>query len=299
MCPPQRQHVFSGLSPTSCTLGFFRRCTVLWLALLPLCLLPFQALAGMMYNIAIVPQFTAVDIGIRWTPLLERLQRETGLALQIRTSASIPEFEGEFLNGIPDFVFLNPYHMIMAAKAQSYRPLVRSSQPLSGILVTRKGHPPQNLKALNGSSIAFPAPNAFGASLFMRALLSEQEKITFTPSYVGTHQNVYRHVMYGEASAGGGIEATLEKEPEAVRRQLTVLYRTPNTASHPLAVHPRVPKEIADKVLQALLRIAATPEGNALLSKVELDNAQPADYERDYAPLEKLKLMRYVVTPKK
>jgi len=295
----QTQNILSGHSTLPSINSPVRLGITLWLTLLALCFQSPLALAGMMYNIAIVPQFTAVDIGIRWTPLLERLQRETGLALQIRTSASIPEFEGEFLNGIPDFVFLNPYHMVMAAKAQAYRPLVRSSQPLSGILVTRRGHAPQSLKELNGSTIAFPAPNAFGASLFMRALLGEQEKITFTPSYVGTHQNVYRHVMYGEASAGGGIEATLEKEPEAVRRQLTVLYRTPNTASHPLAVHPRVPKEIADKVLQALLRIAATPEGNTLLNKVELDNAQPADYEHDYAPLEKLKLMRYVVTPKK
>lgn len=251
------------------------------------------------YTLAIVPQYTTVDIGLRWTPLLDRIQKETGIALQIRSSANIPAFEAEFLEGIPDFVFLNPYHMVMAAKAHGYRPLVRSSQPLSGILVVKRGGNIKSLRDLKGSTLAFPSPNAFGASLYMRALLSEQEHIDFTPTYVGTHQNVYRHVLYDDAQAGGGVEATLEREPSGVRNQLHILYRTPDSASHPLAVHPRVPRKIADKLSQALRRMAADPEGKKLLAATELENAVPADYQRDYGPLEKLNLERYVVIKQK
>jgi phosphonate transport system substrate-binding protein len=250
------------------------------------------------YTLAVVPQFTAVDTGQRWTPLLEQLHKDTGIQLQIRTSTSIPAFETEFLGGVPDFVYLNPYHMVMAAKAQAYRPLVRSSQPLSGILVaTQPG--PKRVADLNGATLAFPAPNAFGASLYLRALLQEREKLSFTANYVGTHQNVYRHVLHGEAQAGGGIETTLEKEPEGIRKQLAVLYRTPDTAAHPLAVHPRVPGDVADKIVQALRRMAGSAAGRKLLQQVELDDAILADYRHDYAPLEALHLERYVVNSKK
>ena len=272
-----------------------------WLALLVLLVLPTSLIPawGATYTLAVVPQYTAVDIGLRWAPVLERLAKETGITLQIRSAASIPEFETEFLSGIPDFVYLNPYHMVMASKAQSYRPLLRSVQPLSGILVVKKGGNIKQLADLEGSTIAFPAPNAFGASLYMRALLSEREKINFTPTYVGTHQNVYRHILHNEAQAGGGIESTLEKEPAGVQTAMTVLHRTPNTASHPLAVHPRVPKQAVDQVLQALRHLASTPEGKKMLQTIELDDAIPADYSRDYAPLESLRLDRYAVSKKK
>lgn len=246
------------------------------------------------YNIAIVPQFTTVDIGMGWAPLLDRIRRETGILLQIRATANIPAFEAEFLAGIPDFVFLNPYHMVMAAKAQGYRPLLRSSTALSGILVTRNSGPIKRLADLNGATLAFPAPNAFGASLYLRALLTEKEKITLKPVYVGTHQNVYRHVLYGDAQAGGGVESTLNREPVEVQRRLKVLYRTPDTAPHPLAAHPRVPKEVSDMVVQALLHIESDPAGKKLLQRVGLGTSIPADYARDYAPLEKLKLDRHI-----
>lgn len=269
----------------------------LLLAGLLLCLaaaLPARA-AQSVYSLAVVPQFTTVEIGQRWAPLLERLRKETGIDLRIRTTANIPAFEAEFLGGIPDFAYLNPYHMVMAAKAQGYKPLIRGGKHLSGILVVKKDGPIKRVSDLAGATLAFPAPNAFGASLYMRALLSEQEKLEYTPTYVGTHQNVYRHVIYGDAQAGGGVESSLAHEPEGVRHQVRILYRTPETPSHPLAVHPRVPGSMAARVTQALRNLARDEEGRALLRQVELDQAVAADYARDYAPLERLRLERYVV----
>ncbi|MEW6678023.1 MAG: phosphate/phosphite/phosphonate ABC transporter substrate-binding protein [Pseudomonadota bacterium] len=247
------------------------------------------------YTLAVVPQFTTVDIAQRWTPLLDRIAQETGVRFQIRTSHDIPSFESEFLNGIPDFVFLNPYHMVMAAKAQSYVPLIRSRRNLSGILVVGKNSPVTRVADLDGATIAFPAPNAFGASLYMRALLSEQEKLVYTANYVGTHQNTYRHVIFGDAQAGGGVASTLESESPGVREQLRVLYHTPEAPSHPLAAHPRVPKAVIRAVVTALQRMDHDAAGRALLKQVELEGAVAAHYDRDYAPLEKLNLERYVV----
>lgn len=251
------------------------------------------------YTLAVVPQFSPVDIGQRWTPLITRLEQDTGLRFQLRIPERIPAFEKEFLAGIPDFAFMNPYHAVMARKAQGYIPLVRGQEPLAGILVADSQGPIRQLQDLHGKALAFPAPNAFGASLYLRALLTEKEKIAFTPMYVGTHQNVYRHVVMGEAMAGGGVNATLEREPPALRSRLKVIYTTPGVAPHPLVAHPRIPKTDRDKVTQALLRLTKTPEGARLLTLTELKAPLAADYMRDYRPLEALRLERHVALDKK
>lgn len=256
------------------------------------------AWAGQVYTISVVPQFTPVDIGTRWSPLLARLEKDTGISLQLRVLEHIPKFEADFLAGLPDFVYLNPWHEVMAMKAQGYLPLVRGSDPLNGILVVDRQGPIKRLADLSGKTVAFPSPNAFGASLYMRALLKEKEGLDFTSTFVGTHQNVYRHVLLGEAAAGGGIATTLEKEPAAVQARLTVLYTTPGVPSHPLAAHPRVPADIRERLAAALLQLDRTPEGRKLMQAVELDRTQAVDYARDYAPLEKLKLGNYAKNPK-
>ncbi|MBU1664871.1 MAG: phosphate/phosphite/phosphonate ABC transporter substrate-binding protein [Gammaproteobacteria bacterium] len=252
-----------------------------------------SAWARQVYTLSVVPQFTPVDIGLRWSPVLAYLEKEAGVSLQLRVMEHIPKFESDFLAGVPDFVFLNPYHAVMAMKAHGYVPLLRGGDLLNGILVVDRNSQIKRLADLNDKTLAFPSPNAFGASLYMRALLAEKENITFKTTYVGTHQNVYRHVLLGEAAAGGGVGATLAKESAAMRSRLTVLYSTPGVPSHPLAAHPRVPAEVRERLTAALLKLDHDPAGRKLLAAVELDRTQAADYARDYAPLEKLKLGQY------
>lgn len=249
------------------------------------------------FTISVVPQFTPVDTGLRWTPLLTRLEAETGYGYRLRLLDKIPKFENDFLDGTPDLVFLNPYHMVMAAKSRGYTPLVRGSEPLKGILVVNKTSQINTLQDLNGKTLAFPAPNAFGASLYMRALLIEKEGLKFRTNYVGTHQNVYRHVLFGDAAAGGGVVATLTKEPMDLRQRLRVLYTTPGVPPHPIAAHPRVPRIVREKIIAAMIKIDSDPAGHKLLAAVELDKLVRADYARDYQPLEKLRLERNVDIP--
>ncbi len=117
------------------------------------------------------------------------------------------------LNGEPDVVYRNPYHAVMAKKAAGYTPILRDDATrLAGILVVRKDSPITRVEQLDGATLAFPAPNAFGASLDMRALLTNELKIHFKPEYVTTHSNVFRHVISGRAQAGGAIRQTLAQE---------------------------------------------------------------------------------------
>lgn len=254
-----------------------------------------QAGPGDAYVFSAVPQFTPPQVFREWQPLLKRLTAETGITFKLKTYDSIPQFESAFLRGEIDFAYMNPYHAVMAKREQGYVPLVRDAKPLKGILLVRQDGP-RELAALNGQALGFPAPNAFGAALYMRALLIEEHGLNIQPRYLKTHSNVFRHVIAGETIAGGSVRAAFESEPQAVREQLRVLYETPPSAPHPLAAHPRVPAEKRERLTAALLGLLDSAEGRSLLKTVRLPNAERADYARDYAPLEKLKLDKYIVT---
>lgn len=251
------------------------------------------------YSIAVVPQFRAEEIHRDWTPVLERLRAASGATFSLRIARDIPAFEDSVLAGEADFAYMNPYHQVMARRAQGYIPLVRDSKALTGILVVRKDDPIRSVMELDGKEVAFPAPNAFGASLWMRALLAEREKIRIVPAYVKTHSNAFRHVATGKAAAAGGIGATLNEEPEELRSTLRVLMETPGVAPHPLSAHPRIPEAVRRLVTETLLGLAQDAAGQAMLKDIQMAAPVRADYARDYQPLEKFGLDKYVVRPTK
>lgn len=247
------------------------------------------------YTLAVVPQFRAEEIHRDWTPLLERLRAAAGVSFGLRIAADIPTFETSVLAGEPDFAYMNPYHQVMVRRGQGYVPLLRDRALLTGILLVRKDDPITSPRELEGKAVAFPAPNAFGASLWIRALLAEQEKVRIVPVYVKTHSNAFRQVATGKAAAAGGIAATLASEPEELRGVLRVLMETSGVAPHPLSAHPRVPEAVRRVVLDTLLAMAQNAAGQALLREVQLPDPVRADYARDYLPLEKFGLEKYVV----
>jgi phosphonate transport system substrate-binding protein len=130
----------------------------------------------------------------------------------------------------------------------------------------------------------------------MRALLAEQEGVKIEPVYVKTHSNVFRQVIVGQAVAGGTVNSALQREPGAVIEQVRVLFETPAVAPHPLAAHPRISEAKRKAVTQAILKLRDDPAAAPLLQAVQMTAPVAADYGRDYRPLERLKLEKYLVT---
>jgi len=232
----------------------------------------------------------------KWAPFLEKLGTDSGLCFDLYIPSDITAFEKELKSGKPDFAFMNPYLLVLPGATPGYIPLVRDQQlGLEGILVVRKDSPVRRLKDLEGATIAFPVPNAFAASLMIRARLL-QEGVKFTPSYVESHSNVYRSVLRNGTQAGGGVNNTFQREPEELRASLRVLYTTPAVAVHPFASHPRIPGAIREKVTKAFLGMAEDRTLRPLLDGIQVPKPVRADYARDYLPLKKLGLEKLVVS---
>ncbi|MFA7279931.1 MAG: phosphate/phosphite/phosphonate ABC transporter substrate-binding protein [Sterolibacterium sp.] len=247
------------------------------------------------YTFSVVPQYAPAQLHREWFPLIDRISRESGVKLELKIAASIPKFEAEFAKGLPDFAYMNPYHAVMAKHEQGYLPILRDSKMLTGILLVRRDSPYQTVADLNGKTIGFPAPNAFGASLYMRALLSETFKINYETRYLNTHSNVYRHVAQGNVAAGGGVNLTFADERPEIHEQLRVLYQTPAVAPHPVVVHPRVPRPVREAIAKAILNLQGDEPGREMLKEIRTSQPVRANYEQDYYPLEMLKVQKYVV----
>lgn len=230
------------------------------------------------YSFGVVPQFEARRLSDIWAPILDELERRTGLNLTMVGSPRIPDFEQGFARGEFDFTYMNPYHSLIAFDTQGYEPLVRDgARQLFGVLVVEKDSDYKEVADLEGKKIAFPAPNALGASLLMRADLSRQHGLNFVPDFVNTHSSAYLNVLLGEAEAAGGVMATFNALDPAIRDRLRIVYETTRMPPHPVVVHPRVPVEDAEKVRQAFIDMSASPEGRELLAQIPMLEAVRTD----------------------
>lgn len=242
------------------------------------------------YAFGVVPQVDSRELFEVWQPLLNRLSRLTGLRIHLAGSAGIPEFEKALEQGWYDFAYMNPYHLLTAADAQGYRPLLRDGDSdLQGILVVRQDSPIHDVRQLAGKVIVFPAPNALGASLLPRAYLRNRLGLSFTERYVESHSSVYLNVAMGISPAGGGVIHTLRQQPAAVSSKLRILFRAEKLAPHPIAVHPRVPKAVVDKVYRGLKTMSQDRELAPLLARIPVTRFVDATMA-EYTPLRALNL---------
>ena len=255
--------------------------------------------AEKIYTVGIVPQFEARKLHSIWRPILDLLEKESGYKFKIRGSASIPKFEQEFSQGKFDFAYMNPYHLIVANDYAGYMPLIRDhGRELFGVLVVKKDSDITDPEQLNGKVLAFPSPNALGASLQMHQELHDKFGIKFKSDFVQTHDSVYLNVLLGKASAGGGVQKTLDQQKNQYKDMLRVIYKTQKVAPHPLAVLPDVPIEVRDRVRDALIKMGETKKGRELLSKIPMKKIGPANMQ-DYLPLKDMNLERFYAGPSK
>jgi len=254
--------------------------------------LPQASAEPKVYTIGVVPQFEQRKLLAIWQPVIEDLEKRTGLRFNLNSTLTIEKFEKAVARGEFDFLYLNPYHLFQVHGSQGYIPLVADKAPLRGILVVRRDSTIQTPADLNGRVVAFPSANAIGATLLPRADLGQIFHVAVTPLYVKTHSSVYLHVVKNLADAGGGVEKTLQEQSEAVRSSLRVIYSTRTIPSHPVAAHPRVPRNVQDKVRRALLAIGNTPEGKSMIEKIPVEQFVPVTYD-DYAVMSSWGMEKY------
>ena len=228
------------------------------------------------YTFGVVPQESAMILAKKWMPIFNEIEKETGIHLVFKTNKTIPEFEAELALQHYDFAYMNPYHYTVFHVKSGYRALAKQgNKMIKGILVVKKGSNITSLQDLKNETIAFPAPAAFAATVIPQSIL-KKEHISIKSKYVSSHESVYKNVAYGNFVAGGGIERTFYGQSKDLQDQLDVIWVSKGYTPHAFSASPNVPAEVADKVIQALLKFSNTPEGQSLLKAINFKSIVPA-----------------------
>jgi phosphonate transport system substrate-binding protein len=249
---------------------------------------PAPAQQKKVYTIAVIPSAPPVVMHTQWMPLVERVARETGLELRLKVYDKMSEFEEDIWGGGPDFIFASPIQTVVAHEKHNYTPLVRGREPVAVRLFVRNDSSIRIIDDLAGKRIAFVG-NKNLCSVFVRHMLDKQQnKLNYMEEYTGSTKNVIKSVLIGKNDAGAVFVPELERETGETRDQMRGLFDTPKIAPHPLSAHPRVPKDVQDRVKNAVLAIARTTDGAELVKNLRLPSPVAADYERDYQMLEEV-----------
>lgn len=234
------------------------------------------------YIFSVVPQSPPEVMHRNWTPFIERIFKDTGLVLKLKVYENMDDFENDIKKGNPHFMYLNASQAVMARMEHNYIPLVRSKKPITGKIFVRKDSPIKSIDELREKDIAFVGPK----NICTMALKHDLKPLHVTPRYVGTSSNVYKHVLVGEATAGGTLDVSFEAEKSDVTQALRPIYTTQPITAHPIAAHPSVAAKTRQEIRAAVLRLADDAEGRKLLDSIRMQNPTAADYVRDYKPLE-------------
>ncbi len=229
------------------------------------------------YTFGVVPQQAASKLAKTWGPMMQYIEKKTGIKVHFTTAPNIPEFEARVAKGQYDFAYMNPYHYVVFSKTPGYQAINRASdKQIRGIMVKRKDSDINSLADLQDKTLAFPSPAAFAASILPRAELKKQQ-INITPQYVRSHDSVYRNVAKGIFPAGGGVQRTFNAFDPELLDELEVFWVSEGFTPHAIAFHPRVDSDLVSAVQEALVSLENSGEGRQLLAPLKIKGWQKAE----------------------
>jgi len=228
-------------------------------------------------SFGVVPQQNASKLAKIWRPILSHLTEKTGLRFQFKTAPSIPVFEERVAEGRYDIAYMNPYHYTEFSKNPGYRAFAKAkNKSIRGIVVVHKDSEIYQLKDLDQTTVAFPAPAAFAATVLPRSKFATAN-IDIKPKYVSSHDSVYLSVARGIYPGGGGVIRTLNVVNPEIRGQLKVLWTSKPYTSHPLAAHPSLNSGKVELILNALVEMERSVEGQLLLKPLGWSGVEIAE----------------------
>lgn len=244
---------------------------------------PLPAASVRQYTFAVIPNAPPLTLHKRWTPFVERLSKDTGIEIKLKLYDSIEKFLDACRRGEPDFIYAAPNMYYQAHEKQGYRALLRSSANFRGMVFVRSDSPVNSVQELSGKSVGFVGPSNLCSVIVRDQFLKGDNPVKVNKSFAGSTINVAKAVLMKKVDAGATLDINFEKDFPELKPQLKIIYETPEVASHPIAVHPRISRKLQETVGKGILAFDKTESGKALLSQAGFISPIKADFIRDYS----------------
>lgn len=243
---------------------YFRKPFALVLAALLASLAASFAIAADSYSFGVLSQRSAVLAAQYWNPVLDYVQRRTGIVLQLKVARTSQESSDATEQGDYDFVYSNHIFQPKMAAA-NYQVILRPrDEAITGQIVTLADSPFVSVMDLDGEEVGFPSPAAFvGYAVPMDHLL--RQRIAVKPVFGGNQEGIMGQLKAGRILAAGVNSQVMKTFAGRENLRYRVLWESVPFHNLPIAVHPRVPKAVADAVKQAIDGMEGDPEGIGIL----------------------------------
>lgn len=227
-------------------------------------LLSADAAMAQTYTFGVLPQRSAVLTAQYWNPILDYVKRSRGIELVLKLARTGVESSDATERGEYDFVYSN--HIFQPRVAPiGYQVILRPrGSSIRGQIVTLDESPVRSLHDLAGRTVGFPSPAAFlGYAVPMDALL--REGVPITPVFGGNQEGIMGQLKSGRVIAVAVNSQLMEAYAQRERLRYRVLWESTAFYNLPIAVHPRVPVQVAQAVRAAIDEMENNPDGLAVL----------------------------------
>lgn len=242
------------------------------------------------YSFGVLSQHSAVSTAEYWNPILDYVQRRTGIALQLRVTRTAPESNDATARGEYDFVYSNQIFEPRMVAA-NYQVILRPrAEAIAGQIVTPADSAVRRLADLAGREVGFPSPVAFVAYAVPMDRL-RREGIAVKPVFGGNQEGIMGQLRAGRVAAAAVNDRVMKAFAEREHFRYRVLWESEPFHNLPIAAHPRVPPETVAAVRAAIDDMENDPEGMRVLEASAraigqsppfgFRAARPADY-RNY-----------------
>jgi len=227
------------------------------------------------YVFAIHPLYSPGRLFEKFAPLIDHLNRQfDGFALELEASRDYPAYDRKIRSQRPDFLLPNPFQTLIGLK-HGYHVIgkVDDDENFRGIILVRRADAIRKVTDLRGGVIAAPGPTALAATMMPKYYLQTHGldvKRDVRYLYTGTQESTMMALVLGNARAATTWPIPwrlFQRQRPDLAGQLRVAWRTDTLPSNSVMAHERVPKAVADQVIQALIALSQTEKGRRLLQE--------------------------------
>jgi phosphonate transport system substrate-binding protein len=229
------------------------------------------------YSFGVLSQRSAVLTAQYWNPILDYVERKSGIKMQLNLARSAPESNDATEKGLYDFVYSNTIFLpkMMAA---NYQVILRpQDEAITGQIVTLADSSIQHISDLNGLEVGFPSLSAFvGYAVPMDALLREGIKVT--PVFGGNQEGIIAQLKSKKVIAAGVNNQVMKSFAQRENLAYRVLWESKGYLNLPISAHPRVNSDIVNKIRTTFDHMENDPEGLKILQASAALIGQKAPY---------------------
>lgn len=260
------------------------------------------------YRFAVHPLHNPQKLSEAYQPLVDHLNRRIpGVRIELEASRDYQVYEQKFRAREPAFLLPNPWQTLQAIKV-GYRVIAMAgdAEDFKGLFVVRRDSGIRTPADLRGKVVSYPSHTALAAAVLPQYYLHTHGidiNRDIQNVYVGSQESSIMNAFLGKSAAGATWPPPwrlFQRDHPAEAAQLELAWETPSLLNNSVMVRDDVPAALREQVRSALIELAETPEGMAILGGMETARFHPADnahydavrdyiarFEREVRPVER------------